>query len=138
MSELLEVKSFSQKIIIEFCDLGDDLENKIYKKLIEQDFFNTSFEVLNITQFLVKEMKVNGNVVVCDLKVIAECNVPEVGKVLTIDEYTMCNKSLVYKNGRIQIIFEIPDQASLKPIYKVKIDAYKIFSKNILCVASVV
>lgn len=133
-----EVMSFNYTIVLGFGDLCEELENNIYTKLSEQDFFNTSFEVIHITNFIIKEMVVSGNVVLCKLWITANCNNPSIGKKIRIDEFQIKNNgSLIYSKGRIQIIAKIPQNMINNKSFIVKIEAVKLVTKNILCVAAV-
>lgn len=130
-----EQKTFSHKIIIKFSELNQDLENTIYQKLVNQEFL-TDFEVLNILSFNVKEMKVSGIIVICTVDITCECNLPSKGKILEITDFEHHKDTLIYRNSRIQIIVNKPK--IIKPKYTIKIEDFKVISKNILCVASII
>lgn len=137
MSGLQEIKIFNHSIVISFSDLQEDLENIVYKKLSEQEFYNIFFEVINIINFEIKEMLVSGLTVICDILLTAVCNVPSIGKNITINNFEIKNGNIIYTEGRIQIIAKLNN----KPVqneYVLCIEALKIVSKNILCVAILV
>lgn len=132
-----EIKTFQYKIIIKFSELNQELENSIYKKLVDTDFL-TDFEVINILSFTVKEMFVNGLIVICKLDVISECNCPTIGKILEISDFIEHGDSIIYRSGRIQIISEKPINYIRGNMYKIKIEDKKVISRNILCVGAIV
>lgn len=137
MSNLKETVTFDHKIVLGFSDLTDELQNKIYSKLSEQDFFNTTFEVINITNFSIKEMMVSGINIICKIIVTAECNNPTIGKIITVDMFETRKNSIIYSSGRIQIIAKLPNN-DRETKYNIRIDAVKIVAKNILCVGTII
>lgn len=137
MSNIQETKIFSNKVVLCFSDLQDDLETRIYKKLSEQDFYNYEFEVLNIINFSVKDIIVSGLTIICDILITALCNVPSIGKKITIDNFVVRNGNIIFTTGRIQIISKLIPNKPIKNIYTVNIEVVKIVSKSILCVANI-
>lgn len=139
VSDISETKTFEYKIQCNFSDLTDNFEERIFKKLSEQDFFNTVFDVINIINFKVKEMKVVENFIDCLLKITVVCNNPEIGKIIKINNNFKINKtSLIYSKGRIQIIASLPTNIDIKNEYYIKIESVKTLVKNILCVGTIV
>jgi len=138
MSDIKETKIFNHKVVLCFSDLQDDLETRIYKKLSELDFYNYEFDILNIINFSVKDMLVSGLTIICEVVITALCNVPAVDKKINIDNFVVRNGNIIFTTGRIQIISKLLKNKVLKNSYTVKIDAVKIVSKSILCVASII
>lgn len=134
--DLKETLKFNHTIILLFSDLTRNLQNKIYQKLSQNDFFNYNFEVINIINFYVKQMLVQDKYILCNLDITAVCNNPTKGKIIKISDFEVTKTSIIYINGRIQIIAKY--QGVPKQSYSIKIEDSKMFSKNILCVATII
>jgi hypothetical protein len=137
-----ETVIFDHTIVIGFSDLTNNLQDRIFSKISEQEFFNTPYEVCNITSFEIKEMLVSGSAVVCKVVITATANYPKVGSVFTISEYAIKNNNIVYihkPSGRIIINARLPEGVTVtagQPV-KISIEDCKRMAKNILCVAKV-
>lgn len=135
--DLYEIKVFETKVVVGFHELTDDLENKIYRKLSEKDFYTNPFEILNITKFKVKEMKVQNNVQVCLLTVTAEVLYPQKNKIITVKDFRVQEGNLICAFKRIQLIASLENHR-VQEEYKVCIEDIKILGENILCVGEIV
>lgn len=129
-----EYLSFDYEIILSFQDLNSELENTIYRKLSTEEFLTKPFEVLNITEFNVKELLVKNNAILCKLKITALCNNPTINKTVVITEnFKIDNDNLLlFFKGRIQILTKIKDKN--KKEFHIKITDMKLLSRNILCI----
>lgn len=136
-----EIIFFQHKIVLSFSDLNDFLKKTIETKLKNYEFNDYQFEVLKIINFVIKEMLVNEKSVICKLKVKAIANVPKIGKIIDITEnFIIKNENLIYSNNRLQLIAQINPNIlkQNKTSFKIKIEAIKQLSKNILCAGVIV
>lgn len=134
---LEEVITFNHKIILGFSSLKDGIYDKIYAKLSENEFTNMNYDVKDIKNYSVLEMKISGKTIICKLSVTAACNNPRVGKCIIIENFEVKNKKIIYRNGRIQVIAKQENHPE-KSSYILRIDAVKNVNKNILCIGTIV
>lgn len=137
VENLDEIITFIHKIILGFNSLKDGLYDKIYAKLSENEFTNMDYDVKDIKNYSVQELKVSGKTIVCKLNVTAVCNNPRIGKRIMIDNFEVKNKKIIYRNGRIQAIVKQENHPE-KSSYIIRIDAIKNVNKNILCIGTIV
>lgn len=134
--ELTEIVQFNHKIILSFEVLSDKINDHIQRELNKQEFLDYPFEVLNIVKFHIKEIMIHDVQMVCNIIITAKCNVCRIDKIIEIKEFDVTKSSIIYTNGRIQIIANYKNKPL--PKYNIKINDTKIFSKHILCVADIV